>query len=72
MEAIHPSIATLSTRDGLAPQILVGFFFKGPQKKKKIGTKTKMLTEKKKKGHQIRTRKGYCRRPNRKFPQKSS
>jgi hypothetical protein len=29
---------------GLAPQILVGFFFKGPQKKKKIAAKTKLLT----------------------------
>jgi hypothetical protein len=35
---------------GLALQILVGFFFKGPPKnKKKFAAKTKMLTLKKKK-----------------------
>jgi hypothetical protein len=34
-------------RGGLAPQILVGFFFKGPPKKIKIAAKTKLL----KKGH---------------------
>jgi hypothetical protein len=37
------------TRGGLAPQILVGFFFEGPPKN---AAKTKMLTKKKKKiGH---------------------
>jgi hypothetical protein len=33
-------------RGGLAPQILVGFFFKGPPKN---AAKTKLLTKKKKK-----------------------
>jgi hypothetical protein len=36
----------LILRGGLAPQILVGFFFKGPPKK--IAAETKLLTKKKK------------------------
>jgi hypothetical protein len=35
-------------KGGLATQILVGFFFKGPKKKKKIAAKTKLLTQKNK------------------------
>jgi hypothetical protein len=42
-------------RDGLAPQILVGFFFKGPPKN---AAKTKMLTKKKKKGSLNKNHKG--------------
>jgi hypothetical protein len=43
-------IEVQTDRGGLAPQILVGFFFKGPQKKKKNCCQNK-IAEQKKKGH---------------------
>jgi hypothetical protein len=42
---ISISWTTVNARDGLAPQILVGFFFKGPPKKKCFQNKN---TDKKK------------------------